>query len=211
VVNNTGIAPNPADPILMITPFHRSQRGNTLTSERLKYGLTQMGFNIDLLSLEDENYLETLEKLLHKNQYSLVHGFHGRHFGNLLDKLPSLLKLPLILTMTGTDIHIDLNDDNKNSVLQCMSTVQKIIVFNEQFKINIASMYPEYENKLFTIPQGVILKDGPVITRQDLGLQENDFVFLLPSGLRRVKNLELPLDALENLYVDFPHIKLLIP
>ncbi len=210
MVNNSARTNLPGKALLLLTPFHRSQRGNSLTSERIQSGLKQMGINIDLLSLEDENWEKNLQEGLENEKYSIVHGFHGLHFARVLQKIPRLLRLPLVLTMTGTDINLDLVGADKDLVLTAMRAVNKLVVFNKPFVEKISALYPEFQGKLLAIPQGVQLEDSPAITRQDLGLQADEFVFLLPSGLRAVKNIDLALDALEALWPEFNELRLWI-
>lgn len=196
--------------ILLLTPFHRSQRGNSLTSERIQNGLIKMGIDIDLLSLEDQDWETTLLHALSQSSYALIHGFHGLHFARVLKKIPDLDQLPLVLTMTGTDINYDLPGDYRDLVLTAMQTVQKIIVFNQAFLSALALDYPEFQHKLLSVPQGVQLEPAAPMERKQLGLEESDFVFILPSGLREVKNIELALEALSPLYQPYPQLRLLI-
>jgi len=118
--------------------------------------------------------------------------------------------LPLVLTMTGTDINFDLWGAHREVVLQGMRKVQRIVVFNQDFLSTLALAYPEFQDKLHSIPQGIQLEAALPIGRQQLGLQESDFVFVLPSGLRRVKNIELALDALSHLWQENKQIRLLV-
>ncbi|PKM75985.1 MAG: hypothetical protein CVU90_14875 [Firmicutes bacterium HGW-Firmicutes-15] len=156
--------------ILMITPYHRSQRGNSQTSARLQMFLSSRGFIIDLLSLEDNDWQEQLQHNLDSSKYALVHGFHALHFGQVLQAISEIRRIPLLLTTTGTDIHCDLLGAKKNIVLEAMRTVQKIVVFNEDFHKDLRTNYPEFNNKLVTIPQGVFLETSPIKTRTELGL-----------------------------------------
>ncbi len=208
MVNTSDVVHLTGKAILLLTPFHRSQRGNSLTSERIQSGLKQMGITIDLISLEDENWEKDLQEALENKYYSIVHGFHGLHFARVLQKVPGLYRLPLVLTMTGTDINFDLAGSNRDLVLYSMRAVQKIVVFNKQFAGEISAAYPEFQDKLLAIPQGVQLEDVPAIRRQDIGLQDRAFLFLLPSGLRAVKNIHLALDALEALWPKFNDLRL---
>ncbi len=196
--------------ILMITPFHKNPRGNTLTSERLKVGLCQRGWNIELISLESANWQEILDKNLREERYSLIHGLNITHFARVLSAFPNITRLPLLLTTTGTDVNYDLVLNHEPVIAKTLDAVRYIVIFNDYFKLIFQELYPDYSNKLVTIPQGVLLEkeDGP--NRSQLELNENDFVFLLPSGIRPVKNLELAIDGLEKLQPEFPHLRLLI-
>lgn len=196
--------------ILMITPFVRVQRGNSLTSARIRSGLTELGWQIDLLSLENPEWEDQLHYVLCNNEYSLIHGFHARHFGHVINLQPVLQKLPLILTTTGTDINFDLAGAQRTVILNAMQAVQKIVLFNDDFRNNLSSAFPEFREKMFTIPQGVSLETGVTKTRQDLGISPDEFIFLLPSGLRAIKNIELAIDSLAILHSSYPKIRLLI-
>lgn len=196
--------------ILMVTPFDKVQRGNSVTTARLQTGLTARGLQIDRISLEDNRWHERLQLALAQSEYSLVHGFHALQFGKFLQLLPQLRSLPIILTTTGTDIHYDLWGPQKEIALSAMKTADKIVLFNEDFRINLLTADPELINKTVTIPQGVFLEKSPAKSRRELGLSAEEFIFLLPSGLRPVKNLDLVLDALTILYQKNPRIRLLI-
>jgi glycosyltransferase involved in cell wall biosynthesis len=194
----------------MITPFTKAQRGNSLTAARIKAGLTDRGFEIDLLSLEDHNWPEQLRLALRQSIYSLVHGFHALHFGQVLQSEPALSELPLILTITGTDIYGDLWGDQKGVVVNTMQAVRKIVLFNDDHRHRLSSTFPEFHDKTMTIPQGVYLEKGVVKTRQELGFSSDEFIFLLPSGLRHVKNIEMAIDALTLLHQEDSAVRLLI-
>lgn len=199
-----------ASTILMITPFHKSSRGNKLTSERLQTGLQERGWTIDLLSLESDNWQQILSQALKEKHYSLVHGLNITHFGRVLSAFPDITHLPLLLTTTGTDVNYDIQTNTKPEITETLNAVQYIVIFDDYFKAIFNKYYPQNAAKLVTIPQGVSLekKEGP--GRKQLGLNETDLVFLLPSGLRPVKNLELAIDALEKLQAEFSNLKLLI-
>jgi glycosyltransferase involved in cell wall biosynthesis len=196
--------------ILLITPFHRGQRGNSLTSERIQNGLRKMEIDIDLLSLEDQDWKATLLHALSRTRYAMIHVFHGLKYARVLEHIPKLRELPLVLTMTGTDINLDLLGPHRELVLTAMRAVERIIVFNEDFLSSLSIEFPEFQAKLLSIPQGVHLEPASSIDGKQLGLGEGNFVFILPSGLREVKNIELALDALSQVWTRQPHIRLLI-
>ncbi len=196
--------------ILMITPFAKVQRGNSLTAARLSAGLNATGWQVDLLSLENRNWQEQLRSALDANQYALAHGFHALHFGRVINSQPALQALPLILTATGTDLNYDLWSDHRPVVLAAMSQVQKIVLFNDDYRHNLTSALPQFKDKMLTIPQGVWLEPGMAKSRQEFGIAADEFVFLLASGLRPVKNIELAIDGLSVLHQLHPRIRLLI-
>ena len=196
--------------VLMITPFTSAQRGNSLTTARLQRFLNRRGFQIDRISLENRHWPELVAQALAQTRYNLIHGFHALHFGRVLATVPSLRRLPMILTTTGTDIHYDLVGPQQELVLEAMRAVQKIVVFNEDFRRDLQTRYPEWGDKIVTIPQGVFLETNVLKNRGELGLAPEDFVFLLPSGLRPVKNIELAIEAMTEVHRAYPRLRLLI-
>lgn len=200
----------PAGRVLMITPFGGVQRGNSLTAARIQAGLITRGFPIDLLSLQDHDWQGRLQSVLDQSIYSMVHGFHALHFGLVMRSVPAIRHRPLLLTTTGTDLHYDLWGPNKTTVLEAMQAVHKIVLFNDRFRTTLSAALPELGEKFITIPQGVSMVPSCKKTRQDLGLAADEFIFLLPSGLRAVKNIEMAIDALAVLHDEYASIRLLI-
>ncbi|MEN6325330.1 MAG: glycosyltransferase [Syntrophomonas sp.] len=196
--------------ILMLTPFQKKQRGNSVTSARLQNGLRGRGYQVDRLSMENDSYRKSLADAVSSGEYGLIHAFHAKYCGQALAAVPELKKLPLLLTTTGTDLHYDLLGQGRSAVLTAFNTARKIVVFNEYFRQIFLDHYPEVVAKLRTIPQGVTLEAGKAINREQLGIAGDQFVFLLPSGLRPVKNIVMALNALQRLREQFPKIRLVI-
>ncbi len=195
--------------VLMISPFQHSQRGNSITSLRLKTGLEKRGFVIDLVSLEDSHASLQIRRMLAKNHYALIHAFHARHWGKVLEQIPSLQDLPILLTSTGTDLHFDLPGKDP-LVKKGLFSAQKIVLFHQDFRDQIAVPFPELAPRLAVIPQGIFFENVSRETFLPLDFQADDFIFYFPSGLRPVKNFELPLNALEKIKPHYPQLKLLI-
>lgn len=194
----------------MVSPFHQKQRGNSMTTARIKQGLASRGFVIDLLSLEESEAISRLEAKMETVKYAFVHGFHALHFARFLHKKRWLEEIPLILTTTGTDLHYDLNGQERSLIEGVFQTARKIVVFHQDFVPLLNTLSPGLESKVISIPQGVFLPSGPALELDQFGFQKDDFIFLLPSGIRPVKNLELAIGALEKLQPGYPQLKLLI-
>ncbi len=196
--------------ILMITPFHKAQRGNSITAVRLSCGLAERGYDINLLSLDQEKWREQLGTLLDQSEYGLLHVLHARHLGLILKSFPQAAQLPIILTTTGTDIHFDLHNEQRATVLHALQAATKIVVFHDDLQELVAQEYPPAANKMITIPQGVSIPRNIPGHRRDWGFGPDEVIFLLPSGLRPVKNISLAIDALTPLQPFFPRLRLVI-
>ena len=196
--------------VLLITPFYKVQRGNSLTVDRIKRGLSEKGFSLEVLTMEQPGWLSSLKTAVQEQRYAMIHGFHGVYFGQVLEMVPQINKLPLLLTTTGTDLNLDLKGAQRPVVLKALDAVRKIIIFNDDMRKIIVELSPCLKEKLVTIPQGVSLYGNNRGIRQDFGLDENNIVFLLPSGLRAVKNIDLAIDALEKVHQEYPEVRLVI-
>lgn len=202
--------PAEAARILMLTPFQKKQRGNSVTSARLQNGLRGRGYQVDRLSMEDDIYRKSLADAVGSGKYDLIHAFHAKYCGQALAAVPEMKELPLLLTTTGTDLHYDLLGQGRPAVLAAFNTAQRIVVFNDDFRQVFMDNYPEVVARLRTIPQGVALAAGKAVAREQLGIAKEQFIFLLPSGLRPVKNIEMAINALQRLREHFSHIHLMI-
>jgi len=200
--------------ILMITPFHKQIRGNAVTAARICSGLQKLGWRIDLCSLEERRILEVFCKKEDNTdsyspyyaRYGMIHGFHAVHISRILHEVEELKELPLLLTMTGTDIH-NLREGEDTAVIHAaLNHATAITVFNADFISFLSGTCPAWGAKTNLITQGVALKEGKPLLRQDLGLSEKELVFILPSGLRAIKNIDMAVDAI-NILLKSDHKK----
>lgn len=195
--------------ILMVTPVLKSQRGNSITAARLYNGLSRKGYAIDLVSLDEPGWQQQIDRCAGTDSYKLLHGLHALQFSAAAVR-PAINNIPMIITATGTDINFDLSGPHKEDVLAMLRRADKIAVFNPDMARLIKAADPHLESRLSVIPQGIDLPAAKEITRQQLGLPENSIVFVIPSGLRPVKNLDLALDGLDMAHRIHPRLSLLI-
>lgn len=195
--------------VLMITPFSQSQRGNTLTTQRICTGLALRGLQVELLSLECSQYKEHLEQLLASKRLDIIHAFNGTYLAQLLNDYPHLCQYPLIVTLTGTDINQDLDDDP--SLLEAVfHATTRIIVFHQDFRDKLLLLNRDLDKKITVIPQGISLPSAPFHSRSGLNIPTDSLVLLLPAGLRPIKNVTLALDSLKLLVEQGVSLHLLI-
>ncbi len=184
--------------VLLITPFSLNQRGNTLTTQRICTGLSRHGVSAQLFSLESDHYLERLKLLLDQRDFNIIHAFNGTYLGQLLNSLPEMRRYPLIITLTGTDINLDMKH-NPLAFETVFKLARQIIVFHPDFKKQLLARYQQLCDKITVIPQGIALPPSTTRSRREYGLPEDSLLFLLPSGLRPVKNITLALNGLKLL------------
>lgn len=197
------------DRVLMLAPFRRQQRGNAITVERLYRGLLEQGYRVEVEALEDETCWARIARALEQNRYRFVHGFNAYYISEAFKRVPQLAGWPLLLTTTGTDLHYGLRGPKTRELRDIIVKAAYTVVFNPQFK-TLLEFVPDFENRVVSIPQGVWLETAESWQRRQLDLADNDTVFILPSGLRPVKNLDLAVAGLALIKPELPHLKLLI-
>ncbi|MFD2923776.1 glycosyltransferase [Halobacillus naozhouensis] len=184
--------------ILLASPNFHQPRGNTVTVQRIADSLAKLTIDTEIISTTEKEWTSLPEA-------DLVHGFHAYHFYKFmqsLDKKPE----PYIVTITGTDLNHDLFDENKREdVFASLRGAAAIHVFDDKAKSVITNELPDVEDKVFTIAQGNsdFPEEIPPVEKE-----ENSFLFVLPAGIRKIKNVPAAIQMMENLHEKFPTVRL---
>jgi glycosyltransferase involved in cell wall biosynthesis len=187
--------------ILLVTPHYEQSRGNTVTVNRMAEGLRKTCHTIDIVSSTDAQLAPI------GLEWDLVHGFNANYFYTYWKKQGSP-ELPYFITLTGTDLNHSLFDDNaKEQVLQCLREAQMVHVFNEKAKELLWQQAPWVSDKTVLIPQGIYVLPERALA---LDKEEGRFVFLLPAGIRKVKQVPAAIRMLLALHELDPKIRLWI-
>ncbi|MCA1036899.1 glycosyltransferase family 4 protein [Bacillus infantis] len=186
--------------IILASPNFHQERGNTITVKRISDGLRRLGADTKIVS-STERPASPLP------QGDIVHGFHAYRFflykkelGMPIDKY--------VITMTGTDLNQDLfHHERRQDIIRTLQEAKAVTVFNEQAKQLLISEVPDAEAKVSVIPQGRSQFEmmEPVFKKE-----QNTFVFLLPAGIRKIKNIPFAITSLKKLHDRYPHIRLVI-
>lgn len=184
-------------PVLLVTPYQRQPRGNTVTCHRLQTGLTQLGYEVDVLALDSAEGWSEAEERLSRHHYGILHVLHGGSLEAVLQRLPAAGNLLLIITATGTDINVDLFGPQRLQIEKAFKRADRIAVFNPVFLSLLSSSIPDIAAKLRVIAQGVLLPECPAWSRSAMQWKEDDIIAVLPSGIRPVKRIEWALEAME--------------
>ena len=196
--------------VLLITPFHELNRGNAVTAARIRGGLAALGWSLDFCSLAARQSRELLAQWANSAAGGLVHGFHALYTGQALAEFPGLRRYPLLLTMTGTDLHRLEDGKDPAALTPVLDLAAALVVFNAAYLSLLNDLKPAWGVKTTVIPQGVALPEGRALTRAELGLADDELVFILPSGLRAIKNIDMAVDAFNLVSATRSKAKLLI-
>jgi glycosyltransferase involved in cell wall biosynthesis len=112
--------------------------------------------------------------------------------------------------MGGTDVHIDLaHSPCDDDTFQLLSRASAISFFSVEAKRIVQRIHPDWKDKLWVIPQGVML---PPMSDEDHSSADEKryFHILLPAGLRKVKDVLHLLDAWIEIDKRIPNLKVTI-
>lgn len=185
--------------IVLAAPNYPQPRGNTVTVRRIAANLEALGVETGIISTTGEKRVSSLPSA------DLVHGFHAYYFHQFLQTLDEQ-PAAYMVTMTGTDLNVDLFDpDKRDGVLSALTGAKAIHVFDPSAKALLLQEAPEFREKVFPIAQGAShFAEGSAPFQKE----EGTFLFVLPAGIRKVKNIPFAIHALGKLHEMHPHLRL---
>ena len=190
--------------VALITPNYREQtRGNAVTVSRIERHLRNEGCTVRLFSLD---LLLPEEILAGIREFSpdLVHAFHALHGGKVALHSSTWFGIPYIVTLTGTDIYGELSNGSSSLFAAVLAKAALITTFHDVVRCKLVASFPLLREKSRVVPQAVDLPE----TGSCLESSAAGFNFLLPAGIRAVKNPLFALGPLAVLYEKYPHLRL---
>jgi len=194
--------------IALISPYSIGPiRGNITTIERISRFLRLAGADVLVLPADTISAAE-MERQLVSFSPHLIHGFHAHYCGGIAQHLAEIFNLPLVITITGSDLHDPLLRDHFVTV-RAIEAAQSVVCFGVGEAAKLVSYFPHINERVAVISQGVEIL--PVAAATDnFGMPDDAFVLLLPAAVRPVKQVEFPLLALKSLVHAFPRLRLLL-
>ena len=196
--------------VLLTPTFLPKLTGNAVTVARITEHLEGGGITCRIIDLSVTHKGETLPQAL-SFQPDIIHNFHAYKAGGTGLKLKEVLGIPMITTMTGTDLYADLKEHSRRKViLDVLRNSEGVTVFNEQARRLLCEQGIRPEG-ITVIHQSVRLPEGiSVDFRKYLQIEQSATVFLLLGSIRRVKDPGLALGILEEVRKRSPGIHLII-
>jgi glycosyltransferase involved in cell wall biosynthesis len=196
--------------ILLTPTFFPRLTGNAVTAGRIAQELTEGGIECRVIDLSAVGEAE-VEKAIRTFRPDLVHGFHAYKSGRIGLAVKDLFEIPMIMTLTGTDLHADLKArETRTAVLRVLLKTDRLTVFNDSARRLLVreGIAPQ---KISVIHQSVFFperKDRDF--RDELHIGHSTKVCFLMGGIRRVKNFGYAFPVLEKVRKSFPDLCLLI-
>jgi glycosyltransferase involved in cell wall biosynthesis len=197
--------------VTLVTPFDLpSIRGNAITVRRIFEGLRARGVSALVVDLEQISEADAGARV---DDFApeLIHAFHAYRAGPIACRLAAAKRLPLVVTLTGTDANHDLVDPARTQVVkEVLSSASAIVAFHDSIRRNVLARLPDLAPRFFVIPQSVWLPEGPAFSLAErASLAGGEFIFLLPAGIRAVKRPCYALDPFDKLAPRHPQLRLL--
>ncbi|HSE03448.1 MAG TPA: glycosyltransferase [Methylomirabilota bacterium] len=201
-----------ADRVAVLTPFAPpSVRGNAITVDRIARGLRERGVELRVWDLSGVPE-GAVEPQIAQYAPALIHAFHAYRTGPTAFRLARRLGVPLLVTVTGTDVNEDLVDEDAAPIVRrVLEGASAVSVFDDSMVARIVEDLPATAARLVVIPQSVAFEappPGPWPPLAALQRRPGPLV-LFPAGIRKVKRPTFPLPPLERLRDRHPTVELL--
>lgn len=194
----------------IITPYYYpAVRGNAVTVRRIEHHLQEAGCEVRVFSL-DALMATDLERQIAAFSPDIVHGFHGYLGGRVARIVSRDLKIPDVITLTGSDVYEALGDTRKTETHAVLREAAALVVFHKSVKKRLVEHCPTLAEKTVVIPQGVELLGDDCAGLGGFPFPVGKFTFLLPAGLRPVKNILFPLKPLADLYESDQRVRFIL-
>jgi glycosyltransferase involved in cell wall biosynthesis len=197
--------------VLILTPtFFPRLTGNAVTVGRITRALAEGGIEcrvIDLSAVAEAEAVKTARQF----GPDLVHSFHAFKSGRIGLVVKDLLNIPMITTLTGTDLHVDLKTpETRETVLYVLAQADRVTVFNDAAR-RLLLREGVAPQKISVIHQSVFFPERKTRDfRAELHIGRETKVCLLMGGIRRIKNFGYAFPVLEKVRKSFPDLCLLI-
>ncbi len=185
--------------IVLATPNYHQQRGNTVTVRRISKALQKLNIETDIVSITEEKPPKDFPAA------DLIHGFHAYRFYQYykqMDEKPETY----VITVTGTDLsHYLYEESTRTDTIASLTGARAVHVFNEEAKITLLEEVPDIAGKVHVIPQGT---DEFPVSGDNYEKEPGTTLFVLPAGIRKVKNVPAAINMMKKLYTEYPTTRL---
>ena len=196
---------------IILTPtFFPQLTGNAVTAGRIARELREGGIECRVIDLSAVGEAEVV-KAARTFGPDLVHGFHAYKSGRIGLAVKDVFQIPMIMTLTGTDLHADLKTrGTRAAVLRVLAKTDRLTVFNDSARRRLVreGIAPQ---KISVIHQSVFFPERKERDfRDELHIGRKTKVCLLMGGIRRIKNFGYAFPVLDKVRKSFPDLCLLI-
>ncbi len=170
-----------------------ARNGNEITTQRLATGLRARGISVEILR-PGEPVASMVGRLARgPRRPELVHAFHARRSGPRGFGLARALRVPLVTSVTGTDLAVDLQDPARASDVRASLGRSRAVVCGHANEAAQVRDLVDDDALIVVATKGVDVPDA--LPPATLSKRPGEVLVLQVAHVRRVKNNRLALDA----------------
>ncbi|RMF06238.1 glycosyltransferase [Candidatus Woesearchaeota archaeon] len=193
--------------IALISPaLPPSLNGNAVDVERWKRELEKKGKTVRLFLSSDKNLKDKLSRFK-PDVAHVIHASKGARAIKFLKKL----EIPVVLTLAGPDINVDMEDKRRRHlVVDSFHAADQVIVFYNRLKVDLMMKFPRLRNKMNVINKEIDLPKSGLDFRKKYKFAKDDFIFYLPASIESIKNPLFPVKPLHRLFDQYPNVRFVV-
>ncbi len=182
--------------------------GNNTTIERFERRLRARGLEVLLARLPSLDGAALLD-LARRFRPEVVHALHARHAGPAAVAVSRALSVPLVVTSGGTDLDQDAFDAARLGIVRDVLAHARVLLVTHPAAERTARELG-LGLRVLRIPKGAEpAPPRPVPDPARFGVEPDDVLFVLPAGVRPVKNNRFPIEPLARLRAEGVRVRLL--
>ncbi|MDP6360706.1 MAG: glycosyltransferase, partial [Planctomycetota bacterium] len=173
--------------VLLTVESQETICGKNTSLDRILHGLSLIGVDARRVSSfgisEDDLRCE-----VQQHRPDIIHAFNASKAGALAALIAESLSIPYVLTITGTDLNVDVfNDAKRHNIIANLNQAAHLICANQDVTGRISGL--GVATPAVVVPKGVFFPVTSLKTdRSGEGFDAADILFLLPANFRKVKN-----------------------
>jgi L-malate glycosyltransferase len=189
--------------VVLLSPVPTdSPRGNAVTVARIAAGLRARGLDVSVWEPGAEGLAEDIAR----KPPVLVHAFHAHHTGPLGLSMARAAGVPLVITLTGTDVSDDLGDPERGALVRdVLISAAAVVAFHWSIAAEVEAAVPALAGRISVVPQSVHFPPAATGAAPTIG---GEPCILFPAGIRPVKRPLMPLAPLERVHRERPGLRL---
>lgn len=179
--------------------------GNDTTIRRISAHLSSLGHEVRLV--ESGALPDALDNGVGGRRFDAAIVTHAVAAGEIRRNL----NMPYILVFGGTDLNeFSLDPAHLAVMTEAVAGADALVAFNDDFVLRCMALWPDTIEKLYVIPQAVDTDPSDFSLKDRLGLPDDSKVFLLPAGLRPVKDPLFLTGCVDEWHREDPRVRLVI-
>lgn len=160
--------------------------GNVVTLRRIRAALDARGHGFSILSVGVDTTPEEAFGRAMESRPDVVHFYHAYKTGRLI---PAFDGVPCVVTLSGTDVSLDWEDPaHRPAMERALDGAGRIVTYNGWIRDRLRRIAPRFAPKAAVIPKGISAGEEPYDLRAVAGIGPDETLFLMPGGIRPVKN-----------------------